>query len=171
MKSKLKTTALTSVVLLILGLQIAVGVACWNEPEYSVDPDSIDIGPQIQQMLNQQQEARMKKVQSSIDRSFAAARVIGHSLRDRWADAQQRGLVGETGVLYVPTDQELKFDGSIPEFGRAQVEPPATGWYVVFRKFKTPSGRIKAKTEVKRAQGPVAASRPGSANATSPAVK
>lgn len=116
----------------------------WNDPEDTFDPDQIDIGPAIHEHLVEQRRKQTDEAMARYARQVRAGERQGQEMRQRWIEAKKAGLIGDFGVLYVPSKYKLAYDRAPNEFGKAQTTPPDSGWYVILKREKNDSGRVEA---------------------------
>ncbi len=140
-------------------LRLAVRLLRATDSTPEFDLDQIDFTPVIAQVQQQQTDRAVNDAM----RVIRVAGEQGREVRNRWETAEKQGLIGATGVIYVPSKRKLSYDGSPNEFGPAQTTPPKTGFYVVLTRTKQPNGHITAKVIGRSAKdGPpaIAASKP-----------
>ena len=77
--SDVKKVAMSILIVLVICLKIAVAVIRWNQSEPEFDPDKIDIGPQIEQVIQEQENQRMRKFEEQLKRDFGRFEVPSKS--------------------------------------------------------------------------------------------
>jgi len=140
-KSAIGAAIVVGLIALRIGLRILQATTSQPDPEF--DPDQIDITPVLNQQFDQMNKDRIERLTAGIHRFLETTAERDRIINDRWETARKRGLVDETGVIYVPFEAKPTPSWNEKQMGEPQSTPPNTGWYVKIQRKPETDGSIK----------------------------